>query len=313
MQFHRSSRWALAVWFASFGAHGAEPKRTLEDGAPAAAEARYQVGLSLYQAGNYAGAALEFRGALAMFPTSLKLAYNLARTEERAGRLPEALKAYEHYLTLNPPAEERALVERLAKSLREQIEATWPEVLVTSVPAGAEIRVDAAQAPAGKTPLKLRLPPGVHVVHLASAGRVSQESSFDLKAGESKQIEVALAPAASAPPTAAPAPASAPPSLAPAVTQTPPPPAAEPAWKPWVAWSAVGLGAVGIGLGSYFLVQADGALEDAGKTDDPDRYRDLQNTYDSDRTAGFVGLGLGGVSLAAGLAVLLWPTEPAKP
>ena len=58
----------VCAWAGS--AFAADAPRTLEDGAPPAAEQRYQVGLNLYQAGNYLGAATEFRGALPMFPTS---------------------------------------------------------------------------------------------------------------------------------------------------------------------------------------------------------------------------------------------------
>jgi TolA-binding protein len=59
---------------------------TLGPDAPASAESRYQIGRRLYREGQFAEAAAEFKAALALYP-SAKLAYNQARSAERAGDL----------------------------------------------------------------------------------------------------------------------------------------------------------------------------------------------------------------------------------
>jgi TolA-binding protein len=72
-------------------APAATESRGLEAGAPAAANQRYLGGLDLYRKGEFSAAALEFRVALQLFPTSAKLSYNLARSLERSGSLGEAI------------------------------------------------------------------------------------------------------------------------------------------------------------------------------------------------------------------------------
>jgi len=98
----------------------ATENRGLEAGAPAAANQRYLVGIDLYRKGEFSAAALEFRVALQLFPTSAKLSYNLARSLERAGALGEAIAEYRNYLALAPNAADRVDVERVIAALEAE-------------------------------------------------------------------------------------------------------------------------------------------------------------------------------------------------
>ena len=130
----------------------------LGPGAPPSAEARYQVARQLYLQADYIGAAREFAVAYEMMPASSKLAYNLARSEERAGHLSAAVRAYRDYLRLAPKAADRDEVAAIIAALDKRIEADKPEVVITSDPAGAAVRVDEGKA-SGQTPMDLTSSP----------------------------------------------------------------------------------------------------------------------------------------------------------
>jgi tetratricopeptide (TPR) repeat protein len=144
----------------------ASENRGLEAGAPPAANQRYLVGIDLYRKGEFSAAALEFRVALQLFPTSAKLSYNLARSLERSGALTEAIAEYRNYLALAPNAADRVDVERVIAALeaerdrreaarRAQQEAPPRGVVAAPTPviresrASSETRVVAAWTTAG--------------------------------------------------------------------------------------------------------------------------------------------------------------------
>lgn len=94
--------------------------RELEPGAPPLATQRYRTGIEMYLRGDFAGAAREFKVAQAVAPDSPKLAYNLARSLERAGDVPGAVAAYRRYLEVAPQAADRADVERVLAVLERE-------------------------------------------------------------------------------------------------------------------------------------------------------------------------------------------------
>ncbi len=91
----------------------------LGDDAPSVARERYTIGRGLYRAGDYAGAAREFRVAFKLHPSSARLAYNLARSLERSEQYVPAIDAYEAYLRLAPKAADRGQVQEVVAALRE--------------------------------------------------------------------------------------------------------------------------------------------------------------------------------------------------
>ena len=116
------SAFALAVALAlvplGAAAAPADVDRSLGPDAPNVAEQRYKIGIDLYRQGKFEAAANEFRVAQGLMPDSPKLAYNLARSLERAGETDDAIAQYERYLDLSPDAEDADDVKRVIETLR---------------------------------------------------------------------------------------------------------------------------------------------------------------------------------------------------
>ena len=101
--------------------HALAQSRGLGPDAPPMAQSRYDIGVQLYTAGQYAEAAREFRVARTLMPTSPQIAFNLARCLERAGALEEAYEAYGEYLALERDEKARSEVEQVRAVLKATI------------------------------------------------------------------------------------------------------------------------------------------------------------------------------------------------
>lgn len=108
-------------------ANGGSPESlTLEPGAPAMATQRYVLGRVAYGQGHFAEALQELEVAYALFPTSVKLAYNLARTNERLERWADAARYYRRYLELAPTATDHAEISAVISVMDRRAEAARP-------------------------------------------------------------------------------------------------------------------------------------------------------------------------------------------
>ncbi len=259
----------------------ATPEPALGPGAPPAAEQRYQVGKQLYLQGDYAGDAREFGVAAAMLPDNARLAYNLARSEERAGHLEAAVEAYERYLRLAPQAEDHAAVETILKQLRTRISESMPAVVMASEPAGAEVRVDGEAASRGTTPLTVKLAPGPHRVRFSLEGFDERAEVLTVKAGADNELRVELVASDAG------------------------------ALRPWLGWGGIGLGAAGLALGVVYDLKArDTVDESEGLTESSKAtWDDLQHNLDVQQAVSWTGFVAGGLLLATGVTILLWPEE----
>ena len=86
------------------------------EGAPEAAEARYNLGLAYAQQQRFHEAVRQFRAALRLEPTLIEVDYQLAVALEYLGRAPEALHHYHRALQRNRhDTDARAAVERLTR------------------------------------------------------------------------------------------------------------------------------------------------------------------------------------------------------
>lgn len=252
---------------------------SLGQGAPPAAEARYQVARQLYLQGDYAGAAREFAVAFEMMPESAKLAYNLARSEERAGHMSAAVRAFRDYLRLAPGAKDRDEVAAIVTALDRRLEAEKPEVVITSAPSGASVRIDEGSA-VGKTPVTLKLPPGAHSVSLELPGYHPETRAIEVRAGTPATVHAELSepfPVMDA-----------------------------------VGWSAIGLGAAGIGLAIFYDQRARATVEESSRAEaqgDRERYDDLQQNLDVQNGWIVAGSVVGSALILTGAGLLFWPTD----
>ncbi len=284
-------RWVVVgwVWLLAVGASA----QGLESDAPRSAVSRYEIGKALYRKGDYAGAAAEFKAALAIY-ASPKLAYSCA---ERAGQVDDAIRAYERYLELAPKATDRGEVDALLGSLRERQQKSLSSVAIVTRPAGAAIFVDGAEkAEAKTTPTTIRLPAGAHTLRFTVEGYQPHDQTLQVLQGKSATVEADLEPATKA---VAPAPEPA----------SPPPTGASPLRV--AGWTALGLGIVGAGVGTWFALDANDAAESATGKTGSDR-EDLKDRYETGQTVGGVGLGVGGALLVTGVVLLLLPDGEAS-
>ena len=164
----------------------------LEAGASGIANKRYQIGREMYLAGKLEQAEAEFRSAFDLFPKSAKLAFNLGRVNERLGRLADAVRFYQKYLELKPDAKDRADVEKVVETLLSRLERDRPELVVTTVPAGAKIYLGAAKEPAGVSPLTVRVESGSHAVRAELDGYGAAVGTVNVEKGKPAAIALTL-------------------------------------------------------------------------------------------------------------------------
>ncbi len=296
---------ALAPWPAAAAPARPTPEAPqLETGASPLATQRYQNGRRLYAAGDLPGAAAEFRSALTLFPDSPKLAFNLARTLERLGEMQEAAAFYRRYLVLAPSADDRATVEALATALERRVEAERPRLVISALPEGAEVFLD--ETPVGRAPLTVATTPGDHVVRLKASGYRPALRTIRAERGRTTPLAIELVRETG--PSGAPDEAG-------VSDGTPAGDASSTgaAWRRPVAYAALGLGAVGLGLGGYFTAAAAETADEANGLGPgrQARFADLENDLGGQKVGMGVGYGLAVAGLGAGLALLLWSPGPA--
>ncbi len=259
-------------------------------GAPEAAEALYATGRALYREGAFDRAAHEFQSALDRFPRSAKLEYSLGRCYEHLGRDADALRHFEGFLALVAADHVDAkATRRVVARLRERAFARLPEVVVTSAPAGASVYFESDHAPAGVTPLKVRKTPGAHVMRVMLEGHREAFREIEVADGQRNAVLVMLEPIEASTGTDA-----------------------DP-WSRPAGWVLVGLGAVAVGVGGYFVADAFATADDANAVVADDAAYDTL-AADAERSQ-LIGWGAVGGGLAAGVAgiVLLWVADEPEP
>lgn len=120
------------------------------------AKASFKKGKIAFEASRYPEALLAFEEAYQLFPLPLML-YNIANVYERLNLLPQALRQYQAFIKTGKDGNGEAA--KRVKVIEERIES-WPEVTITTQPAGASIKILSESYPSlGETPVTLRLEP----------------------------------------------------------------------------------------------------------------------------------------------------------
>lgn len=165
-----------------------------------AADAAFRAGTLAFRRGDYPAAVASFREANGLVPHPDTL-YNLGRALEAAGSRREALEVFAQYLDLAPTSSDAPEVGARLRALREAPVA----VLVRSVPDGAAVRVDGAEATVCRTPCPVSLPPGEHTLVLARPGFRAAAERITVRPATSDERTVTLvAEAPVAPPVPTP-------------------------------------------------------------------------------------------------------------
>ena len=164
----------------------------VKKGADAMAEARrrYELGLKLYDDGNYQAARIELERALALAP-SYRILYNIGLTYKQLNNYVDALGAFEKYLQeggAEVAPERRVEVQKAIAELRSRIS----HVTVTTNVAGAEVSLDGESV--GRTPLStpVAVNPGVRTFTFQARGYLPASKVLTVGSLESPQLNVVL-------------------------------------------------------------------------------------------------------------------------
>ena len=167
-----------------------------EDPAKAEAAQRFERGLSLFNAGDNAGALAEFKRIYEILPNPVVL-YNIGLVYAAMARPVDAVDALEPAIQSNALSSKD--LERAQSTLADQ-KARVARLSVTTTPEGARIEIDGVQV--AKTPLSapIRVAEGNHIVgalaegfsparkELVVAGNVDATLHLDLVPSQSKQL-----------------------------------------------------------------------------------------------------------------------------
>jgi hypothetical protein len=239
---------------------------------------------------DYEGAARTFEEAYRLKPHPATQ-YNAALAWEKAGELARAADAFESAL------ESEGLDEGRASASRERLAALKRQLgyVFVSRPIGTTVSVAHVEKLA--IPAKIHLTPGKHEVVARRADGSTEKRTISVRAGES--LDVAFE-GESLGPGPAPVPEEPAPKTSPVVDEAPVEGSCSQCMWGWVA---IGAGAVGAGVGTYFglrTLSARDEFEDSNRTDADARDRAI-----SSRTISNVGFGVAIVGVGVGVVLLL--------
>ena len=210
------------------------------------AKKRYASGEKKFKAGDWQGALDDFSAADAIKPTPQSARY-IGLCDDRLGKFPDAIAAYDRFLADVPPKMTKEADE--TKAREAEIKAMPGKVHVEATPAKAQVAV--AGKPAVTAPADFDLAPGKYQLHVTADGYTSQDKDVDVTFASEQDVKIDLEPAPAPPPP--PVVAVAPPPPPPPPPPAPPP--AEPRSK-LPAYVTGGLAVVAAGVGTVFGVMA---------------------------------------------------------
>ena len=259
---------------------------------------------------DYAGALASYQAAHAIMgvPTT---GYEVAKAQVALGLLVDgrdtALAVVRIPLKPGEPqvfAKARADAGALADSLVDRIPSIEVHVTGLAPDVDAGVKIDDAELSAAMRAAPRKVNPGVHVVLVHAAGYADDRRQVEVAERAHVVVDVAMRPGdAATPPLVAPTPAAAPPPA--------PPPDAPPASRPApvLAYTALAIGGVGLGVGAVTGVMSLSRASDAKSQCSGNVCpSSAQGNIDASRNYAWVsdvGFGIGVVSAAVGTWLLL--------
>lgn len=290
----------------------------------AAAREAADAGRAQFEAGRYAEAVDSFSRAQQLVAAPPHLLF-LARAQVKLGKLVEA---HENYIKITretlPPKSPKAFVDAQSAAEREleALEARIPSVTIAvqgAPAASVSVLMDGATLSAAMIGMPLPVDPGQHVFEARGPSAQSAPVTITVSEGGKETVMLTLRPTAAdaARPTQS--------SASPAGTTLSSDPLSNgdtvhssSSGLRVGSYVAFGVGAVGLGLGTYFLVKSGNTRDSANKlfdACDPTRSCALNNQEsqiiakdhdaDSQRNIGVGALVVGGVGVATGVTLLI--------
>lgn len=313
MRFRDVGVGALVV---SLVVGSAGPAFAVTDEERAAARAAAGQGADAFDGGRWQEAVDLFTRAEAIVHSPIHLLY-LGRAQLKLGQW---VKAYENFnrikregAPVNAPAAVKKAIDDASKELT-QLEPQLPQVAakVKNATADVEVQMDGTTIPPLLVGLMRPVDPGQHVFVAKTATAASESVALDVQPSSRHTVELELKPLhapAPVPLVAAPPPSTPP---APVTHDTGAGPSGTNGLR-IASYAALGLGVVGVGLGTVFLIQAGSTQEEAddlcpSAPCDPARKSQIDAKDDdaaSQRTMAVVGYGVGGAALAAGVTLFV--------
>jgi len=309
------------------------PALAQTDDQRAGARAAATAGAQAFMERRWAESVDMFTRAESLVHSPVHLLY-MARSYEKLGALVKAREAYIKVANEDIPAGAPQPVREAKADAERELEALEPRVPYVSVvvqgagPRPVTVTMDGVPVPPALLGVPRPVDPGEHRFEAVAEGMEGARSTISVREKRSETVVLTLNPAVAgaAPVAAAPAPqpASAAPAGAPAPAQQPAGP-----WQPGapaqdtassggggispLAWVALGVGAVGLGVGTVFGLQSNSKVKEANdlcsKSDcsgtNRGKAEDLDDEARSARTIGIVGFVAGGIGVATGVTLIL--------
>jgi hypothetical protein len=268
-----------------------------DDATRVAARGLAQRGLDAYDAGAYEDAAKQLGSAFAAVKIP-SVGLWLARSLVKTGRLVEASERYGEVTRLKiDPGQDADTQERAKKEAATEQQALLPRIptlsteIVGADPAAVEVMVDGAKIPSTLVSTPWPVDPGQHRV-VAKLGPQEVTEEVSVAEGEQRSVTLRFSPD---PAPAAPGPED----------QGVP----SGSWQRTAGWVGIGVGGVGVLVGSITGLMALSRHSSLGEKCPDDRcgsaYYDDADAINSLRTVSTVGFIVGGVGAAAGVTLLL--------
>ncbi|HYQ26360.1 MAG TPA: hypothetical protein VER04_04050 [Polyangiaceae bacterium] len=299
----------------------------VSDAERAGARAAANQGADAFDQGKWAEAVELFGRAEALVHSPIHLSY-IARAQLKLGHWVEAYELFNRIKrepleqpVSTPVANAVADANRQLSTLDAQLPYVTLEVKGTDTQ-GVTVTMDGATVPSALIGVSHPVNPGPHKFRATSTTQASPEVTVDIKAAARQTVELVLAPnaaVAGAPvaPVAVAAAAATPAQPAPAAPEPPPSPSDSSGSGMRVGgYVALGVGVVGVGLGTVFLLSANSKQKDADAAFDAcggkacsgaDRAKvdSLDSDVASSKTLSLTSFVVGGAGLATGATLLV--------
>jgi hypothetical protein len=318
---HRfTARGLIASLALSSALTTAAPSRAQTDEDRAGARALATQGAQAFSEQRWADAIDLFSRAESLVHAPPHLLY-LARACVQAGQLVRAREAYMRIVREPIAPNAPAAFQQAQVAAKQELPALEPRIAyltiqVKEAPASVSVTLDGKPIPPALVGVARPADPGEHKVQATAEGAASEVASVVLKEGAREtvilELQAGLAPATPAETT--PADSAAESRAAIDAQATPADAGTSSNGMRYASYAALGVGVVGLGLGTVFALKSASARSDADELCPdanrcPVRYRSEVEGLDDDAASAqklaIVGFAVGGVGIAAGVTLFL--------
>jgi len=301
------------------------PSFAASDEERSAARAAASQGADAYDAGKWQDAVDMFSRAEQLVHSPIHLMF-IARSELKLFQWVKAYETFNRVKREGVPADASPAVKKAVEDATSELAKLEPQMpyiaaKVKNASGDVKVTMDGTQVPPAMVGLLRPVDPGQHRFQATSGQLSSDVVTVEVQPASKQTVELELKLGTAATPVAAPT--AAPVAATPAPETTTPPPASVGGADQGSsgtngmrigAYSAFGVGSVGLALGTVFLLQSASTQK---KSDDlcgpgpkcnpanQDAISSKDKDAASQKTLGAVGLGVGGAAVAAGVVLFI--------